>query len=150
MANKSWHLAQLNIAVMKYPLDHPAMEGFVNRLEEINALAESSEGFVWRLKDDTGNATNIAVFDDPNYLVNMSVWASVDQLKNYVYRSAHVEVMRLRKQWFHLMKEAYYVLWWIPAGHEPTVEEAQEKLILLREKGPSPDAFDFKKTWPPQ
>ena len=134
---------------MKFPLDDPRMEGFVSRLDEINALAESSEGFVWRLKDETGNATNISAFPDPMLIVNMSVWESPETLKNYVYKSMHVEVMRMRKEWFHLMKEAYYVLWWIPAGHEPTVEEAKEKLELLQSRGPSSEAFDFKHVFEP-
>ena len=149
MSKKNYHLAQVNIATMKFPLDDPRMEGFVSRLDEINALAESSEGFVWRLKDETGNATNISAFPDPMLIVNMSVWESPETLKNYVYKSMHVEVMRMRKEWFHLMKEAYYVLWWIPAGHEPTVEEAKEKLELLQSRGPSSEAFDFKHVFEP-
>ena len=144
MATTKFHLAQLNIAIMKYPLDDPRMEGFVSQLDSINALAEESDGFVWRLKDDTGNATEISAFDNPNYLVNMSVWESAEQLKAYVYQSAHVNVMRQRKQWFHLMKEAYYVLWSVPVGHIPTVEEAKERLLLLQTEGPGPEAFDFK------
>ena len=120
------------------------MEGFVSRLDTINALAESYDGFVWRLKDDSGNATNIVAFDDPMLIVNMSVWESPEQLKHYVYKSAHVEVMRMRKEWFELMKAAYYVLWWIPAGHEPSLAEAKAKLELLQKDGPTPAAFDFK------
>ena len=143
------HLAQLNIAAMKYPLDDPRMAGFVAQLDEINALAEASEGFVWRLKDEAGNATDIRPFPDPLTLVNMSVWESATALKNYVYGSAHVGVMRQRKEWFHLMKEAYYVLWWIPHGHLPDLTEARQKLELLRTNGPSPQAFDFKNIFEP-
>ena len=149
MSKKVFHLAQLNIATMKYPLEDERMAGFVNRLDEINALAEDSPGFVWRLKDESGNATGINAFSDPMLIVNMSVWESPDLLKTYVYKSMHVEVMRSRKEWFHLMKDAYYVMWWIPVGHIPTVEEAKEKLELLREKGPSPEAFDFKNIFEP-
>jgi hypothetical protein len=149
MSKKDFHLAQLNIATMKYPLENERMAGFVNRLDEINTLAEDSPGFVWRLKDESGNATGISAFSDPMLIVNMSVWESPDLLKTYVYKSMHVEVMRSRKEWFHLMKDAYYVMWWIPAGHIPTVEEAKEKLELLREKGPSPEAFDFKNIFEP-
>lgn len=145
----TFHLAQINIATAKYPMEDPRMHGFVSRLDEINALAEGYDGFVWRLQDDSGNATNISISDDPMLIVNMSVWESPESLKNYVYKSVHVEVMRLRKHWFHLMKEAYYVLWWIPAGHIPTVEEAVEKLELLRAHGPTPAAFDFKKVFEP-
>ena len=150
MKEQMYHLAQVNIATMKYPLEDERMAGFVNRLDEINALAEKSEGFIWRLKDETGNATEISAFTDPMIIVNMSVWENVEQLKNYVYKSLHVEVMRSRKEWFHLMKEAYYVLWWIPAGHMPTVEEAKIKLKLLQEKGPTAEAFDFKRPFEPK
>ena len=144
MKKKNYHLAQLNIAKMKYPLEDERMAGFVNRLDEINALAEASNGFVWRLTDETGNATNISAFPDQSLIINMSVWESPEHLRDYVYKSAHVEVMRMRKEWFHLMKNAYYVLWWVPAGHTPTLGEAREKLKLLRENGPTEEAFDFK------
>lgn len=144
MTEQLFHLAQLNVATAKYPMDDPRMHGFVSRLDAINALAEGHDGFVWRLKDDSGNATNIVAFDNPMIIVNMSVWESPEQLKDYVYKSAHVEVMRMRKEWFELMKAAYYVLWWIPAGHEPSVAEAIAKLELLRKNGPTPAAFDFK------
>ena len=147
MTGKKYHLAQLNIAIMKYPIDDPGMADFVARLDEINALAEASPGFVWRLKDESGNATNLNPFDNPMYLINMSVWESIEQLKHYTYKSAHVEVMRLRKQWFHLMKEAHYVLWWIQAGQTPTLEEAKLRLEKLQKEGPSREAFDFKNEW---
>ena len=135
---------------MKYPLEDPRMAGFVNRLDEINALAEETDGFVWRLKDDTGNATNISAFPDPMLIVNMSMWESAEQLRHYVYQTAHVEVLRLRKDWFHLMKEAYYVLWWVPAGHIPDLEEAKVRLKYLQDHGPGPKAFDFKNIHPPR
>ncbi len=139
-----FHLAQINVARAKFPIDAPEMFGFTSNLDRINALAESQPGFVWRLQDDSNNATEIQIFDDPMIIVNMSVWESVEALKDYVYRSAHVEIMRQRKEWFHLMKEAYYALWWIPRGHIPKTDEAKEKLELLRRKGPCPEAFDFK------
>lgn len=150
MTEQQFQLAQINVATAKYPMDDPRMHGFVSRLDEINALAEDSDGFVWRLKDDSGNATNIVVFDNPMIIVNMSVWESPEKLKDYVYKSAHVELIRMRKEWFELMKEAYYVLWWIPAGHVPTVEEAKERLEQLRREGPGPAAFDFKNVFAPQ
>ena len=144
-----YHLAQLNIAKGKGLIDDPIMAEFVANLDRINALAESHEGFVWRLKSDSGNATDIQAFDDPHLIVNLSVWESVETLKEFTYKTAHVGIMRQRKKWFHHMKEAYYVLWWIPAGHIPSVEEAKERLTLLQKNGSSAEAFDFKHIFKP-
>jgi hypothetical protein len=143
-----FELAQLNIAVMKEPLDSPVMADFVANLDRINALAEGWPGFVWRLKTEEGDATALRPLDDST-IVNMSVWRDVASLNEYVYRSAHVEVMRRRKEWFERMKEAYAVLWWVRQGHRPSIVEAIEKLTLLRECGPTPDAFTFKHVFPP-
>lgn len=136
-------LAQLNIAAMKAPLDDPLMAEFVANLDRINTLAEAAPGFVWRLQDEGGDATQVRPFGD-NILVNMSVWADVASLRDFAFRSAHVEVMRKRRDWFERMAEAYAVLWWVPAGHIPTLEEAAQRLHLLRTQGPSPRAFTFK------
>ena len=143
-----FELAQLNIAVMKEPLDSPVMADFVANLDRINALAESWPGFVWRLKTEEGDATALRPLDDST-IVNMSVWRDVASLNEYVYRSAHVEVMRRRKEWFERMKEAYVVLWWVRQGHRPSVDEALERLALLRKLGPTQDAFTFKHAFPP-
>ena len=143
-----YHLAQLNIARGKGLIDDPIMAEFVANLDRINALAESHEGFIWRLKSDSGNATDIQAFDDPHLIVNLSVWKSVETLKEFTYKTAHVGIMRQRKKWFHVLKEAYVVLWWIPAGHIPTIQEAIDKLNLLREKGSTPEAFDFRQIFP--
>lgn len=137
------HLAQLNIAKMKFALESPELADFVARLEDINALADESPGFVWRLQSDEGDATAIDHFG-PDYLVNMSVWEDVDSLHGYVYRSAHNEVMAQRKQWFDRMLEAYSVLWWIPVGTVPTIAQADERLQCLRLNGPTAEAFTFK------
>ena len=142
------HLAQLNIAKMKYPIESPEMADFVARLEDVNVLADGSPGFVWRLQTEEGDATAIDYFG-ADYLVNMSVWEDVDSLHAYVYRSAHTEVMALRKQWFDRMDEVYSVLWWVPAGTIPTVEQAGERLQNLRLKGPTEKAFTFKQVFPP-
>ena len=142
------HLAQLNIAKMKYPIESPEMADFVARLEDVNVLADGSPGFVWRLQTEEGDATAIDYFG-ADYLVNMSVWEDVDSLHAYVYRSAHTEVMALRKQWFDRMDEVYSVLWWVPAGTIPTVEQAGERLQNLRLKGPTENAFTFKQVFPP-
>ncbi|NOJ14286.1 DUF3291 domain-containing protein [Vibrio splendidus] len=137
-------LAQLNIALAKYPLDAPEIKEFIDNLELVNGIAESSEGFVWRLKDESGDATNIQAFDDPNMIVNMSVWDSVDSLKNFMFRTHHRDFMRRKGDWFHRLPEDTYVLWWIEADHIPTLEEAIERLEHLREIGDSPYAFTFK------
>lgn len=139
------NLAQVNIARMLAPIDSPVMKDFVENLDSINALAESSDGFVWRLKDDTNNATSIKVFDDDFIIVNMSVWENTDSLFQFVYRSDHVEIFKRRKEWFEKMPEMHMVLWYVPANHFPTVEEAIERLTYLRKKGETPFAFSFKK-----
>ena len=143
-------LAQLNIAKAKYDMDQPEIAEFANNLDKVNSIAEQSEGFVWRLKDETGNATEIAVSDDPNLLVNMSVWTDVESLKNFMFRTLHRDFMRRKKEWFHPEAEDTYVLWWIEDGYQPSVEEAMERLMHLREHGDTPYAFTFKSNYKPQ
>ncbi|MBE0690957.1 MAG: DUF3291 domain-containing protein [Anaerolineae bacterium] len=138
------HIAQLNIARMRAPLDHPSMADFVANLDAINALGEQTPGFVWLLKYDVNDATAVRLFGDMT-IVNMTVWESVDALFQYAYYSDHARVYRRRTEWFEKAAEAMMVLWWIPAGHIPTLEEAQEHLIHLREYGPTPRAFTFKR-----
>ena len=138
------HLAQLNIAKTKYSLEASEIKEFVDNLDPVNHLAESSHGFIWRLKDESGDATNIKAFSDPNIIVNMSVWESVDALKNFMFRTHHRDFMRRKKEWFHNIPEDSYVLWWIPVDHTPTVEEAIIKLEYLRNHGDTPNAFSFK------
>ena len=139
-----YYLAQLNIGTIKAPLDTPLMADFTNNLDRINALADESEGFIWRLKDDSGNATDYRPID-PLSIVNMSVWRDLDALMQYVYKSEHVAIMRRRREWFERMDTAFMVLWWIPQGHVPTVEEALERLDYLRTNGESSYAFSFRK-----
>ena len=138
------HLAQLNIADAKYPLESTEMSDFVNNLEPINAIAESSEGFIWRLKDDSGNATDINPTNNPNLLVNMSVWKNVESLKNFMFRTHHIDFLKRKKEWFNSVAEDTYVLWWIEEDKMPTVDEAFERLAHLRENGDTPYAFTFK------
>ncbi|MFC3226896.1 DUF3291 domain-containing protein [Marinibaculum pumilum] len=145
----AWQIAQLNVGHVLYPVEDPRMAGFTDRLDEINALADAAPGFVWRLQSDSGNATDILVSDDPSFLVNMSVWENVEDLFRFVYRTAHQGVMAGRRQWFARPDGPYQVLWWVPAGHRPTAEEALERLKLLEREGPSPFAFTFKKAFPP-
>jgi hypothetical protein len=138
-----YHLAQINIARMQAPLDSPQMADFVANLDRINLLAETSPGFIWRLKTDDGDATALRPLDEST-IVNMSVWTDLAALNQFVFRSAHVEIMRRRKEWFERMKEAYVALWWIKKGHIPSIDEALEKLEHLRVNGPSPTAFNYR------
>ena len=149
MTSRLYHLAQVNIAVMRAPLDDPVMAGFVARLAEINALADQSPGFVWRLQTEEGDATSLRPYTDSRILLNLSVWESVESLKDYVYKSAHGEVMRRRRQWFEQFEGMYMALWWVKAGHVPTVAEAKQRLEHLREHGETPRAFTFKRLFPP-
>ncbi|MDI5993756.1 DUF3291 domain-containing protein [Pseudomonas sp. MDMC216] len=139
----AYHLAQLNIAWMKTPLESPEMADFVANLERINALAEGSPGYVWRLQDEAGDATAIRPFGD-EVLVNMSVWHDVQSLSDYVYKSAHTEMLKRRREWFERVEQAHQVLWWVPAGHRPSVVEASERLGHLREYGATAQAFTFR------
>jgi hypothetical protein len=143
-----YHLAQLNIAVLKAPLDSPELKDFVDNLDRINALAEGSPGFEWRLKGDGNDATALRPFGE-NVIVNMSVWRDVESLKDFVYRTGHVDIMKRKREWFTRMADAYLVLWWVPAGHEPTPAEAGARLRRLREQGASAGAFTFAKAFPP-
>ena len=145
----AYELAQLNIGTIKGPMDSPVMADFVSNLERINALAERTPGFVWRLQTEEGNATAIRPYEDERVAVNMSVWRDVVSLNAYVYSSAHVEIMRRRREWFERMTEAFLVLWWVPRGHRPSIEEAKARLELLRAKGSTAEAFTFRQAFPP-
>ncbi len=149
MQNDGFHLAQVNIARLKEPLDSPLLEDFVAALAPINAIADASEGFVWRLQTDDGDATSIRAFDDDQLIVNMSTWESFEALGDYVYRSGHTGVMRQRRRWFEQMREMYMALWWVPAGHRPSVAEAEERLQHLQTHGPTPRAFTFRAPFSP-
>jgi hypothetical protein len=144
-----FQLAQLNIARALAPMDDPLMAEFVARLDEVNALADSSPGFVWRLQDESGNATSIQAFDDPRLLANMSVWESLEALFSYVYRSDHTKVLARRREWFEMPNGPQLVLWWVPSGHRPDLAEAKSRLERLTRDGPTADAFTFKKHFPP-
>jgi hypothetical protein len=142
-----FHIAQINIARMLAPIDSQIMSDFVAQLPPINALAEESPGFVWRLQSE-GDATSIKVYDDDMVIINLTVWESVEALRQYVYKSAHSAVMRDRRRWFEKFDGLYYALWWIPAGHLPEPQEGKERLEHLREHGDSPYAFSFKSVFP--
>ena len=140
-----YHLAQINIAKAQDSMDSEVMKGFVERLDEINVLADKSPGFVWRLQTEEGNATSIQAFDDPSLIVNMSVWEDIEALKKFVYKSVHVELLRDRDAWFSKIMDAHQALWWIPVGHIPTVNEGKKRLDILQLEGPCEEAFTFSK-----
>jgi hypothetical protein len=142
-----WHLAQINVARPLAPLDSPQLAEFVAQLDAVNALAEAAPGFVWRLSGASGNATDVHSVEDPSLIVNMSVWASAEALFEFVYKTMHVKVMARRREWFERI-EVFQALWWVPIGHKPTVEEAMARLRMLRDNGPSRDAFTFKQRYP--
>ena len=142
-------LAQVNIGRTRGEMSDPVMAGFVSRLEEVNALAERSPGFVWRLQTGEGNATSIHAFDDELMLLNMSVWESLETLRAFTYTSAHTDVLRRRREWFERLEVAHLVLWWVPAGHVPTIDEALDRLERLRRHGPTPAAFTFRMPFEP-
>jgi heme-degrading monooxygenase HmoA len=141
------HLAQVNVATVRAPLDSPELAGFVAQLEPVNALADHSPGFVWRLQTEDGDATAIRPFQDERIMVNLSVWESLEALRTFVYASRHLDVMRRRREWFHRM-DTYMALWWVPAGTIPTTAQAKDRLQLLAGHGPSPDAFTFRVPFP--
>ena len=143
----AFHIAQLNIGRARGAVDGPVMAEFMALLDPVNAVADASPGFVWRLQTEDGNATALRPYEDDRMIVNMSVWESIDDLAAFVYRSGHVEVMRRRREWFEAMKP-YMVLWWVAAGAIPTVDEAKERLEHLRVHGPTPHAFTFKARFP--
>jgi hypothetical protein len=146
MAN--YHLAQINIARMLAPIDDPAMAEFVAQLAPVNALADQSPGFVWRLQTESGDATSIKVYDDDMIIVNLTVWESMEALREFVYKGPHHGVLRDRKRWFEKFDGPYTVLWWVSAGHIPGMEEGKERLDYFREHGDTEYAFSFQHLFP--
>jgi len=150
MSDPRWHLAQLNVGRLLAPVESPVIEGFRAQLEPVNALADAHPGFVWRLQTEAGNATDIRPTDDDLFLINMSVWESIEALRGFTYTTAHVQVLRHRRSWFEQLAFAHLVLWWVPAGHIPTVDEAMDRLERLRREGPTPAAFTFRTPFGPE
>ena len=142
-----FHLAQINIGRLRAPVDDPMIAEFAANLDRINALAEGQPGFVWRLTGDGNDATDIHAFDNPLMAINMSVWMDLDALAAFVYRTAHREVMRRRREWFEAM-ETYMALWWVPAGHRPDPAEGIARLQILERLGPTTEAFTFRNPFP--
>lgn len=150
--NRAWHLAQLNLGLFKAPLDAPEMEPFVNGLDRINALAEESPGFVWRLTDEEGASSSyidVPGATDPLIAPNLSVWTSVDALRDFMYETDHVSYLRRRSEWFQRQDGPISVMWWIPAGTIPTLDEAVRRLDSLKENGPSELGWTFRNQYPP-
>lgn len=145
----TWHLAQYNVARLIEPLDHPSLTDFVDALEPINRLAEESPGFVWRHQTDEGDSTAVRPYEDDQIIINFSVWEDVQSLHDYTYRSDHVTVFRRRREWFERNLEAHLVMWWVPEGHIPTVDEADDRLQALRANGPTAEAFTFRERFDP-
>ncbi len=137
------HLAQLNIARLKFPIDSPEVSEFVDNLDRINALAERSDGFAWRLTDDNGNATDTPAFDDPMLITNMSVWRDAESLEHFVWNTVHKQIYRKRAEWFSVMDKQHFVMWWVDEGYQPTLEEAKRRLQHLHESGDSDFAFGW-------
>jgi hypothetical protein len=139
-----FQLAQINIGRLVAPYGSPPLAEFVANLGRINALADASPGFVWRLTGAGNDATDIQAFEDPMVAMNMSVWDSLEALAAFAYRSAHRDFMRRRREWFEAPAEAYMALWWVTAGHRPTPAEGRARLEALRRDGPTPFAFSFR------
>lgn len=141
-------LAQINIGRIVAPLDDPRLADFLAQLDEVNALAEKTAGFVWRLQSDSGNATDIPYSDDPFELLNISVWQSIESLKQFTYGSRHLAVFRSRQNWFEKMALPHYCLWWVPDGHRPRVREGRERLEHYQKHGATPHSFWFSQCYP--
>jgi hypothetical protein len=139
----------VNIARARGDMTDPVMAEFVAQLPEINAVADQSPGFVWRLQTEDGDATAVRPYEDRCILINLSVWADLSALRAYVYRSAHAAVMRRRREWFERFERIYVALWWIPTGHRPSVAEAVARLSYLEQHGPTPYAFSFAEAFGP-
>ena len=138
------NLAQINIAKAKTDLDSVLMREFVGNLEPVNALADNSPGFVWRLQDDSGDATSIQLFDDPLIIINMSVWQDIQSLKDFMFKTHHLEFLQRKDEWFNKLAEANHAMWFVQPGHIPSVEEGKQRLFHLRENGESEYAFTFR------
>lgn len=142
------HLAQINVARMVgINIEDPIMKAFVDNLDSINRLAENSEGFIWRLKDESNNASSFNPYDDPQVIINVSVWENIESLKQFTFKTMHANFIKRRKEWFTKYGNAYFAMWWIKQGDFPSVEDAVGRLAYLQKHGPSEQAFTFKETF---
>ncbi|GII61225.1 hypothetical protein Skr01_13100 [Sphaerisporangium krabiense] len=138
------HLAQLNVAHLRAPAHSPEIAEFIAALGPINAISDAASGFVWRLKESNDPTETVKHPYGDLLLINFSVWETRESLWNFVYRSPHLEYLRRRREWFTRVAEPYSVMWWVPEGHIPSLEDGMSRLDLLRAKGPGPEAFTFK------
>ena len=144
-----YHLAQLNVGLVRAPTDSPQLADFMAGIDPVNAAADATPGLVWRLQDGDGPGATALRPRGPDFMVNMSVWESLEALRDFVYRNGpHLDFMRRRREWFHRMGEQHLVLWWVPAGHIPDLDEALSRLDLIRSDGPTPLAFTFHEPYP--
>ena len=144
-----YHLAQLNVGIVRAPIESPELAGFMAGIDPVNAIADAAPGFVWRLADGDGPGATALRPRGPGFMVNMSVWEDLEALRDFVYRNGpHLDFMRRRREWFHRMAEQHLVLWWIPAGHIPSLDEGLDRLDLLEREGPGPRAFTFRDPHP--
>jgi Domain of unknown function (DUF3291) len=150
VASSSYHLAQINIGRALFPTDHPGFADFMAALAPINAIADADPGMVWRFQTADGDATAVRPYEDERVMINFSVWRDLDALRAFTYSGDHVAIMRRRREWFEQhVGDVYMALWWVPAGHRPTVVEAVARLEHLKQSGPSPEAFTFRQFYPP-
>lgn len=145
---RCWHLAQVNIGRLLAPEGDPRVQPFFDALDRINALAEASPGFVWRLTGAGNNAADLRPTPDPLLIVNMSVWADAETMFDFIYRSAHTPVMAKRKTYFERFGGVFQAIWWVPAGDIPTVSDAFAKLWMVERFGPTQHAFTFTTRFP--
>ncbi|MCX5331367.1 MULTISPECIES: DUF3291 domain-containing protein [unclassified Streptomyces] len=146
----AYELAQVNISRLKFPLDSPELKDFVDALDPVNASAEAADGYVWRLQSEGGDATDIKVFGDDWLIINLTMWRDTNALTAFMYQGQHREMLARRREWFEKVAEAMTALWWVPAGHRPTVTEAESRLLHLRANGPTPYAFTLRTSFPAQ
>ena len=137
------HLAEINVAKLAYPLEDPRIADFVDNLDRVNGIAERSEGFVWRFIGDTGQAIDARVFDDPDIIVNVSVWRDVEALERFVWGTLHRQFYQRRHEWFHVMRGMQFAMWRVPEGHEPSLEEAKARLEHYEQHGDTDHAFGW-------
>ncbi|PWI15589.1 DUF3291 domain-containing protein [Streptomyces sp. Act143] len=149
-AAAAYELAQVNISRLKFPLDSTELKDFVDNLDPVNASAEAADGYVWRLQSEGGDATDIKVFGDDWLIINLTVWRDSNALTAFMYQGQHREMLTRRREWFEKVEEAMTALWWVPAGHRPTVAEAESRLLHLRANGPTPYAFTLRTSFPAQ
>lgn len=142
---EAFQLAQFNISTLRHPMDHPAIADFAAGLDRINRLADRSDGFVWRLQSEGGDLTSVRPYPDPNVIVNLSVWSTIEALREFAYRSEHLVFLRRRAEWFVPMAGESVVGWWVPTGHRPDLDEAIDRLAQLNAQGPGPAAFSVRK-----